>query len=167
MQAAAALPQGLLATGGVDRTVRVWRAGRGGGKLLQTLNRSGDWHSDSVAALAVVDSAEPGGGGLQLLSGSTDGSICRWDPHSGQDRPARPPLAGGHGGDGGDGGLAAGVRALSALPADQVASGGTDGSVTLWQVGPASSWFGVQGELSGVGAGRVGLDGSQRHGGRS
>eukprot|EP01052_Picozoa_sp_SAG31_P030231 SAG31_NODE_3084_length_4695_cov_3.336741_3_plen_70_part_00 len=36
-----------------------------------------------------------------------------------------------------------GVRALAALPADILASGGTDGSITLWQVGPAIGWYGI------------------------
>eukprot|EP01051_Picozoa_sp_SAG22_P006111 SAG22_NODE_388_length_11295_cov_14.512594_18_plen_119_part_00 len=83
---------------------------------------------------------------LGLVSGSTDSTVRLWNPQGGGGGAAVAVLRGGHGGSG--------IRALAALPAAQLASGGTDGSVTLWQAGPAAGWYGVGAEATGsAGAG--------------
>eukprot|EP01052_Picozoa_sp_SAG31_P030230 SAG31_NODE_3084_length_4695_cov_3.336741_2_plen_381_part_00 len=81
----------LLASGGQDRTIKLWAAGHG--QLVRTLVG----HKDSVAALAVV-SADPVHAelGLNLVSGSTDGTIRLWDHQSSCE--AVRELAGGHNG---------------------------------------------------------------------
>ena len=69
--ALAVLPDGKLASGSWDKTVRVWDAASGA--CLLTLAS----HTNSVSALAVL----PDG---KLASGSWDGTVRVWDPASGE-----------------------------------------------------------------------------------
>jgi WD40 repeat protein/transcriptional regulator with XRE-family HTH domain len=129
----------VLASGGADGTVRVWEAGTGG--LAATL----PGHTGAIWGVAL--SAD----GHLVASGATDGTVRLWEaaPTSGEqtgESVERAPLFG-HAG-------AAPPRAwrpMATLPghADKIwgvalsadgqllASGGTDGTVRLWDTAPA------------------------------
>ena len=103
------LPGGRLASGGGDRTIKLWDPASG--QLQATL----EGHYGSVNALAVL----PGG---RLASGA-DLTIKLWDPASGQLQATLE----GHSGW---------VRALAVLPDGRLASGSGDKTIRLWD--PAS-----------------------------
>ena len=108
VNAVVSLPGGLLASGSMDSTVRVWEAGSG--RLMRTLAG----HTDSVRALASL----PGG---LLASGADDSTVRVWEAGSG--RLVRT-LAG-HTGE---------VMALAGLPGGLLASGSMDETVAVWRV---------------------------------
>jgi hypothetical protein len=106
VRALAALPDGRLASGSDDNTVRVWDpSGRAAPLVL-----SG--HQSSITALAVL----PDG---RLASGSWDNTVRVWDP-SGR---AEPLVLSGH---------ARWIMALAALLDGRLASGSLDGTVRVW-----------------------------------
>jgi WD40 repeat protein len=109
--ALALLPDGRLASGADDGTIKLWDPATG--QLQATL----EGHSGSVMALAVL----PDG---RLASGAGDGTIKLWDPASGQLQATLK----GHSGP---------VMALAVLPDGRLASSGAhDGMIRLWD--PAS-----------------------------
>ena len=110
VRALAVLPGRRLASGGGDRTIKLWDPASG--QLQATL----EGHSGSVWALAVL----PGG---RLASGGGDGTIKLWDPACGQLQATLE----GHSGW---------VMALAVLPGGRLASGGGDRTIKLWD--PAS-----------------------------
>ncbi|MBP9726692.1 MAG: protein kinase [Gammaproteobacteria bacterium] len=106
VRALAVLPNGQLASGSEDNTIKLWDA-RGG--CVATLAG----HTSGVTALAAL----PNG---QLASGSWDNTIKLWDARGG----CVATLAGHTGG----------VIALAALPNGQLASGSWDNTIKLWDV---------------------------------
>jgi hypothetical protein len=110
VRALAVLPGRRLASGGGDRTIKLWDPASG--QLQATL----EGHSGSVNALAVL----PGG---RLASGALDGTIKLWDPASGQLQATLE-------------GHSASVNALAVLPGGRLASGAFDNTIKLWD--PAS-----------------------------
>jgi hypothetical protein len=111
VNALAVLPDGRLASGADDRTIKLWDPASG--QLQATL----EGHSGPVRALAVL----PDG---RLASGGGDGTIKLWDPASGQLQATLE----GHSGF---------VNALAVLPDGRLASGGDDRTIKLWD--PASA----------------------------
>jgi WD40 repeat protein len=67
------LPAGCIATGGRDRTVRLWDPGTG--ELLRTLRG----HERTVYAVAFSPD------GARVASASRDGTVKLWDPHASDD----------------------------------------------------------------------------------
>jgi hypothetical protein len=110
VEALAVLFDDRLASGGDDRTIRLWDPARGA--ETARLASHGGW----VLALAVL----PDG---RLASGSFDRTIRLWAPASG----AETARLAGHGGW---------VLALAVLPDGRLASGGDDRTIRLWD--PAS-----------------------------
>ncbi len=104
--ALALLPDGQLASGASDRTIKLWDPATG--QLKATL----EGHSDSVMALVVL----PGG---RLASGAGEGTIKLWDPATGQ---LQATLEGQSGS----------VNALALLPGGRLASGASDRTIKLW-----------------------------------
>ena len=106
--ASVSLPGGLVASGSLDQTVRVWKVGSG--RLVRTLVG----HTSFVFALAVL----PGG---LLASGSYDKTVRVWEVESG--RLVRT-LAG----------HTSYVYALVGLPGGLLASGSGDETVFVWRI---------------------------------
>ncbi len=104
--ALAVLPDGRLASGSSDTTVRLWDPATG----AETTCLEG--HTDWVTALAVL----PDG---HLASGSNDGTVRLWNPATG----AEIARLEGHAGA---------VRALAVLQDGRLASGSFDTTVRLW-----------------------------------
>ena len=104
----AALPDGRLATGGVDGRVLVWDPAEPGTGPAEVGR-----HEGGVTAVAVL----PDG---RLATGGVDGRVLVWDPT----RPgAGPAEVGRHEG---------GVTAVAVLPDGRLATGGVDGRVLVW-----------------------------------
>ncbi len=103
----ARLSGGLVASGGRDATIRLWRAdGRAAGELAG--------HSQSVLGLAPL----PGG---RLASVSRDRSLRLWDTRS---QRCTRVVADAHG---------ASPLTVAALPGGMLATGGADALVKLWR----------------------------------
>jgi WD40 repeat protein len=105
-QALAVLPDGCLAWGSWDGSVRVWDPQRRTEPLVFNA------HAGEVRALAVLRDG-------RLACGSEDGSVRVWDPQ----RRIEPLVFEGHAGV---------VRTLAVLPDGRLASGSEDGSVRVW-----------------------------------
>jgi WD40 repeat protein len=101
-----ALPDGRLASGSTDNTIRLWDPANG------ACERVFEGHQDWVMALAVL-------GDGRLASGSSDNTIRLWDPASG----ACERVFEGHQG---------GVKALAVLGDGRLASGSEDTTIRLW-----------------------------------
>ncbi|MFN7895226.1 MAG: hypothetical protein ACK5Q6_03570, partial [Cyanobacteriota bacterium] len=106
VNALAVLPDGRLASGAGDGTIKLWDAASG--QLQATLKR----HSDAVNTLAVLSDG-------RLASGAFDNTIKLWDPASGQLQATLE--------DHSDW-----VRALAVLPDGRLASGAGDRTIKLW-----------------------------------
>jgi WD40 repeat protein len=147
----AALPGGLVATGGLDHTVRLWTAATGAhvatlqcGRAVLALaalpdgrlasGGGGDirlWDLPTRACTAVLQqdsAAQPlvhalaALEGGRLASGCSTGAVCLWSPASG----ALEAALQGHTGA---------VLSLAALPRGLLASGSGDMTVRVWSVG--------------------------------
>jgi WD40 repeat protein len=107
VEALVPLPDGQLASGGRDGTIRLWdlNTGREGHRL--------EGHASWVTALVML----PDG---RLASGGEDRAILLWDPSASTEMtrleaPAR-------------------ISALAVLPNGRLASGGADGTIHLWDL---------------------------------
>ena len=109
VSALAVLPDGRLASGSGDNTIRLWDPGTGA-ELARL-----EGHGGIVSALAVL----PDG---RLASGSGDNTIRLWDPGTG----AELARLEGHGDL---------VSALAVLPEGRLASGSGDNTIRLWDQG--------------------------------
>ncbi|KAI5912223.1 DUF4062 domain-containing protein [Thauera sp. 2A1] len=108
VSALAILPDGRLASGSIDHTIRLWDLSKG--IESQVLEGHGGW----VKALAVL----PDG---RLVSGSRDATIRLWDLAGG----SPPRVLEGNGG---------GVTALAVLPDGKLAAGCYDRTIRLWDL---------------------------------
>ena len=107
----AALPDGRLASGGADGTVRIWHPDD------PTIEpRVFTDHGDHVRSIAVL----PDG---RLASGGNDGTVRIWHPDNPDDPTVEAQVFTDHAGD---------VRAVTTLPSGRIASGGEDGIVLVW-----------------------------------
>ena len=102
------LPDGRLASGSWDMTIRLWDTASG----QETARLEG--HTDSIYALALL----PDG---RLASGSSDKTIRLWDAGSGQETARLE-------------GHTSGIFALALLPDGRLASGSWDLTIRLWDV---------------------------------
>jgi WD40 repeat protein len=106
VNALAVLPDGRLASGSNDKTIRLWDLKT----AAETARFTG--HTDGVSALVMLPDD-------QLASGSGDRTVRLWDPKTG----AETARLVGHMGR---------VNALAVLPDGQLASGSYDDTVRLW-----------------------------------
>jgi WD40 repeat protein len=124
-----ALPDGRLASGSHDTTIRIWSMGRGAqsgrggtqGGAQSSCVAVLTGHARGVTALALT-----GGGGAEphLLSAATDGSLRLWSISGGDDDASRCiRILDGH---------ARPVVALAARPDGRVVSISTDGELRMW-----------------------------------
>jgi hypothetical protein len=100
------LPDGRLASGGFDNTIRLWDLNSG----VEIARLEG--HSDAIWALAVL----PDG---RLASASGDRTIRLWDVNSGVETARLE-------------GHSDAIRALAVLPDGRLASGSADRTIRLW-----------------------------------
>ena len=140
VMALAVLPDGRLASGAGDRTIRIWDPATG--QLQATL----EGHSDWVFALAVL----PDG---RLASGAGDRTIKLWDPATGQ----LTATLEGH---------SDWVRALAVLPDGRLASGADDGTIKLWDPATGQLQATLEGHSASVSALAVLPDGRLASGAR-
>ncbi len=114
-------PNGKLASGSLDRSVRLWSVPEG--RMLHLL----EGHADRVEAVALAPT------GRLLASGSMDHTICLWDSETGE----RLRCLTGH---------EQGVTAL-AFSADSatLASGSEDASTRLWDVASGTEMLALHG----------------------
>jgi WD40 repeat protein len=108
VNALAVLPDGRLASGAFDRTIKLWDPASG--QLQATL----EGHSGSVNALAVL----PGG---RLASGAGDRTIKLWDPASGEPETSQPQFV-----------ADAAINALAFLPAASILVAGDASGRLHW-----------------------------------
>jgi len=109
----AELPDGTLASGSWDCTVRLWNVD------TRTCVATLAGHSDGIRALAVL----PDG---RLASGADDGTVRLWDVGT---RTCVNTMTGHTGA----------VTALAALPDGRLATGGEDGTIRLWDTRAAAA----------------------------
>ena len=107
----AVLPDGRLASGSMDETLRVWDTSSGQSKTLEG-------HKGAVTCLAVL----PDG---RLASGSWDETVRVWDTSTGQSKTLE-----GHKGT---------VKCLAVLPDGRLASGSWDETVRVWDTSTGQS----------------------------
>jgi WD40 repeat protein len=113
---AAAHSRSLFVSGGVDRTVRLWRAP--GPRLARAYRRL----SDDITAIALARDAS------YVAGGSSDGTVRVWS--SPALRAVRTPVQAFRAHEGR-------VTAIAIGPAGLLASAGSDGSVRIWGLHPA------------------------------
>ena len=146
VRALAALPDGRLASGSWDNTIRLWdtKSGKETGRL--------EGHTDKVNALTVL----PDG---RLASGSDDKTIRLWDPKTSKEIVRLE-------------GHTCGVRALAVLPDGRLASGAgsliqsDDNAIRLWDSKTGTETARLEGHSDGVGALAVLPDGRLASGSR-
>jgi WD40 repeat protein len=124
VNALAVLPDGRLASGSGDHTIKLWDPATG--SCAATLKG----HSYQVTALAVL----PGGG---LASGSGDGTIKLWDPATGSCAATLE-------------GHSDWVYALAVLPDGRLASGSSDHTIKLWDPATGSCAATLEGHSASV-----------------
>jgi len=142
VEAVAVAPDGSwLASGGRDRTVRIWDPMTG--QKRATLKKSGSQsHGDRIAAIAVAPD------GSWLASGSRNGIVRIWNPLT---RQGLATLKG-HRRD---------VEALAVAPdGSWLASGDRDGIVRIWDLVTGRERMALKGHNGGVRAVTVAPDGS-------
>ena len=120
------LPDGRLASGSVDNTIRLWDVATG----AETARLEG--HSHRVDALCPL----PDG---RLASGSGDSTIRLWDVATGAETARL-------------GGYSGGVAALCLLPDGRLASGSGDSTIRLWDVATGAETARLEGHSRKVAA---------------
>ena len=108
-----ALPDGRLASGSPDRTIRLWDLNTG----AETARLQG--HTGPVAALCMLPDGRLASGSSNNTLGSSDRTIRLWDLNTG----AETARLQGHTGS---------VAALCVLPDGRLASGSDDRTIRLW-----------------------------------
>ncbi len=124
VSALAMLPDGRLASGSWDNTIRLWHANT----AMETARFKG--HGDWVMALAVL----PDG---RIASGSRDNTIRLWDANTAKETARLE-------------GHAASVSALAVLPDGRLASGSWDHTIRLWDANTAKETARLEGHGTSV-----------------